>query len=68
MAYKDKAQEIKYKNDYTRDNYDILKATASKEDGQTIRRAAAAAGQSVSAYILQAIRERMARDSKAGGG
>ena len=33
------------------------------EDGKNIRQAAADAGQSVQAYILQAIRERMARDN-----
>lgn len=35
----------------------------SKEDGQIIRETARAAGQSVQAYILQAIKERMERDS-----
>lgn len=35
----------------------------SKEDGQIIRDTAKAAGQSVQAYILQAIKERMERDS-----
>lgn len=33
-----------------------------KEDGAEIRAAAAAAGQSLQKYILQAIRERMERD------
>ena len=33
-----------------------------KEDGQLIREFAAAAGQSVQGYILQAVRERMDRD------
>ena len=36
-----------------------------KAEGTEIRAAAAAANQSVQAYILQAIRERMERDSKA---
>lgn len=35
-----------------------------KEDGQIIRDAAADAGQSVQAYILQAVRDRMSRDKK----
>lgn len=39
----------------------------SKEDGQIIRDTAKAAGQSVQAYILQAIRERMERDSAGNG-
>ena len=33
-----------------------------KEDGQLIREFAAAAGQSVQGYILQAVRERMERE------
>ena len=33
-----------------------------KEEGELIRKAAKEAGQSVQAYILQAIRERMARE------
>ena len=35
----------------------------SKERGAEIRSAAAAAGQSVQAYVLQAVAERMERDS-----
>lgn len=33
-----------------------------KEEAEQIKAAAAAAGQSMSAYILQAVRERMARE------
>ena len=36
-----------------------------KEQGQTIREAAAAAGQSLQGYILQAVRERMERERDA---
>ena len=36
----------------------------SKEEGQQIRDAAAKAGQSVQAYVLDAVRERMADDSR----
>lgn len=35
-----------------------------KEQGQKIREAAAAAGQSLQGYILQAIAERMERDAR----
>jgi uncharacterized protein (DUF1778 family) len=62
MAFKDKAQETKYKNEYAKQTYDIIKATPDKETGQRIRSAAAAAGQSVSAYVLQAVLERMDRE------
>lgn len=40
----------------------------SKEDGAAIRAAAAAAGQSVQAYVLQAVSERMEREQTPGGG
>ena len=42
---------------------DAIMLRPSKEDGEIIRKAAAAAGQSVQAYILQAIRERMEREA-----
>ena len=41
---------------------DAIMIRPSKEAGQEIRTAAAEAGQSVQAYILQAIRDRMSRD------
>lgn len=41
---------------------DNIMVRPSKEHGATIRNAAAAAGQSVQAYILQAVNERMERD------
>lgn len=42
---------------------DSIMLRPSKEDGEVIRKTAKAAGQSVQAYILQAVRERMERDS-----
>ena len=41
---------------------DIIKAQPYKAEGAAIRAAAAEAGQSIQAYILDAIRERMARE------
>lgn len=41
---------------------DLLKVQPLKEEGELIRQAAKDANQSVQAYILQAIRERMERD------
>lgn len=41
---------------------DQLRVQPSKTEGAAIRAAAAAAGQSVQAYILQAVRERMQRE------
>ena len=42
---------------------DAIMIRPSKEIGQGIRDAAADAGQSVQAYILQAVRDRMSRDT-----
>lgn len=67
MAYKDKQQMYDYNNAYSKEKYDVLRLVASKDDGQRIREAAAWAGQSVSAYIMQAVRERMGKE-KAGEG
>lgn len=48
------------------DNYnakcDVIAIKPRKEQGQEIRAAAAAAGQSLQGYILQACRERMERE------
>ena len=63
MAYKDARRGEQYRNDYTRQTYDRMSVLAPKADGERIRAAAANAGQSVSAYILQAINERMERDN-----
>ena len=63
MAYKDKNTAMQYNNDYNKKNYDRIGITPSKERGQEIRAAAAKAGQSVNAYILQAVEERMKREN-----
>lgn len=43
---------------------DYISIRPKKDVGQEIREAAAAAGQSLQGYILQAIRERMEREKK----
>lgn len=43
---------------------DAIMLRPSKEVGEAIRAAAAEAGQSVQAYILQAVSDRMDRDKK----
>ncbi|MCD8129104.1 MAG: hypothetical protein LUD54_05955 [Oscillospiraceae bacterium] len=50
------------------DKLDVIKVQPYKQDGAEIRAAAAAAGQSLQGYILQAIRERMARDQQQADG
>lgn len=64
MAYKDKKTMYDYNNTYQKNNYDVLRVVASKEEGQTIRQAAAGAGQSVSAYIMEAVRARLNKTEK----
>ena len=44
-------------------NRDAIMLRPAKEDGQRIRSAAATAGQSVQAYILEAVRNRMEREA-----
>ena len=63
MAFKDKDRETAYKNDFARMAYDRISITPSKDDGQEIRQAAAEAGQSVNAYILQAVKDRMQKEN-----
>lgn len=43
---------------------DNIMLRPSKDEGQLIRSAAAAAEQSVQGYVLQAVRERMERDAQ----
>lgn len=62
MAYKDKQQLYDYNNKFQRETYDRIQVLAKKEEGQRIREAAARAGQSVSGYILQAVRDRMDKE------
>lgn len=45
---------------------DAIMLRPSKERGERIRRAAAEAGESLQGYILQAVQERMERESKTG--
>ena len=48
-------------------NMSVLSVKLRKDRADVIRVAAANAGQSVSAYILQAINDRMERDNKSRG-
>lgn len=50
-------------NDAYNAKCDTIQLRPLKEEGATIRAAAAAAGQSLQAYVLQACRERMERES-----
>lgn len=65
VAYKDSKQGEQYRNNYTKAAYDRLSILPSRAEGATIRAAANAAGESVSAYILEAVRQRMQREQQA---
>lgn len=65
MAVSEAHKRASNKWNSSRDNIMIR---PDKEEGQEIRAAAAVAGQSVQAYVLQAVRERMGRDTRGGGG
>lgn len=62
MAYKEKSDAIKYNNAYNSKTYDRINVTVPKGQREIIRKHADAAGQSVNAYILQAIQTRMLSD------
>ena len=62
MAYKDKSDATKYNNKYNSKAYDWINFTLPKGEKEVVRAAAEKAGQSVNAYIAQALAERMARD------
>ena len=49
-------------NKYLRKAYDRINVTLHKGDREKLKEAAAAAGESVNAYILEAIRQRMIDD------
>lgn len=66
MAYKDKDKMVRYVNDFNREKYDRIGLMAPKGESGEIKAAAAAAGMSANAYILQAVREKMSRDGAAG--
>lgn len=62
MAYKDKGKAIEYNNKYNSKAYDRINFTLPKGEKEKVREAADQAGQSVNAYIAQALAERMGRD------
>ncbi len=59
MAYKEKANAIKYNNDFINRTYDRINLTVPKGQKAVIQEAADACGESVNAYINGAISQRM---------
>lgn len=62
MAYKEKSTAIKYNNDFNKKAYDRINLTIPKGQKEAIQAAAAAAHESVNAYIYAAIKQRMERE------
>lgn len=63
MAYKDKAQGIKYNNDYNRQAYDRISLMVEKGRKEVIKAHADAHGESVNGFINRAIDEAMKSDA-----
>ena len=59
MAFSDKSKDTAYKNDFARAAYDRISVIVPKGDREQIKAAADAAGESLNAYIVGAIRDRM---------
>ena len=62
MAFADKKDASKYVYQYTKDNYDRLSVTVPKGGKATIQAAADRAGQSVNAWINDAINDKLKGD------
>ena len=63
MPYADKKKQGEYASEYSKSHYYSLQIKMTPENADLIRFLAAKAGQSNSQYVLQAVRERMARDA-----
>lgn len=57
-----KFDQFAYNSEYRKKNYDRIEITLPKGERERLRALAAAAGQSVSEYILQAVNERAERN------
>lgn len=66
MAYKDTARKTAYQNEFIKQAYDRINLTVPKGEKETIQEAAQEQGQSVNAYIYEAVRRRM--ECEQGGG
>ena len=62
MAYKSKEDAMKYNNQYNRQKYDRIALMVPKGQKEQIQAAASRQGQSLNAYIIGAVNERMERE------
>ena len=63
-AKNEEFNQIKYQNEFKKANYDRVEILVKKGERAIIKEIAATAGQNVSEYINQAIKERMERDQR----
>ena len=63
-AKNEEFNQIKYQNEFKKTNYDRVEILVKKGERAIIKEIAATAGQNVSEYINQAIKERMERDQR----
>ena len=67
MAFKDKADAIKYNNDFNKKTYDRINLTLPKGYKARLQELAAHHGQSVNGYLKTLIDEAMEKDAAGGG-
>lgn len=65
---KEEFNQIKYQNEFNKVKYDRVEVVMKKGEKAVIKEIAKAAGQSVSEYINQAIKERMEREQQVAAG
>ena len=63
MAFKDKAQAVRYNNEFIKAAYDRIGLLVPKGDNDAIAAHAATRGESVKNFIKRAITETIARDN-----
>lgn len=64
MPEKEKFNKIKYNNQFIAEKYDRVNLTMPKGQKERVKAAADAAGQSVNAFVLDAVDEKIERGSK----
>lgn len=65
---KEEFNQIKYQNEFNKANYDRVEVVVKKGEKAILKEIAKAAGQSVSEYINQAIKERVERERQQAAG
>ncbi len=64
MAYKNKADAIRYNNKFIKESYDRINLTVPKGQKEVIRLHAEAKGEKVNTFICRAIKETIAHDNQ----